>query len=663
MIMNNLNKLSGKFNKTSFLESFKNGLRPDDPITVSQFTEKYIYLPENSAMPGLINLDITPYFRKPLDDLTPGNGIKKLAIIGCVQIGKSNLGLCFGLSMMKISPGNTMFVLPRIGDAEDFSTERLTPMIKASPVLRDLIKMTGKSPDNKVAKKTYKGGFIFFAGAQSAASFRSKPIRFLYMDEIDEYPADCEGQGSPIALAENRTVSYKDTKKIVYTSTPTDENSLINKEYEKGTKERYYCPCPNCGGYQSLKFLSNLRYETVDNQDKELVKDSVYYECEFCQYKIKEVYKSDMLRKGEWRADKPDADFPSYRLNALYSPFITWDDCVKKYLLAKKDKSEMKTFVNTYLGEIYEEEQSKLDATVLFNRTKNGLNELELDPRIIVLTGAVDTQDDRLVIDIKGWGKNEECWTVYYKEIYGNLNEDTAWNTIKEIVERPYTHPSGIDLYVRYCAIDAGGHFTQKVYDFCSKNPKFKAIMGSRHNQKTLLSVPRKQDIIYKGQYRKDGIELSFVGTQIAKEEIYYRLGIENEGAKYIHFNKDLDQRYFDMLISEKCITIFKKGYPIKDWKLPSGARNESLDTFVYNFSIARALCHIELLDDVKYEQEYKNMFGDYGDKFFKSNKNEEEILKEEQKTKIEMINKLSNTTKKSPFKKGSGGFMSKYKR
>ena len=102
----------------------------------------------------------------------------------------------------------------------------------------------------------------------------------------------------------------------------------------------------------------------------------------------------------------------------------------------------MKTFVNTYLGEIYEEEQSKLDSTILFNRTKAGLKEFEIDPRIIVLTGAVDTQDDRLVIDIKGWGKNEECWTVYYKEIYGNLNEDTAWNTIKEIVERPYTHYS-----------------------------------------------------------------------------------------------------------------------------------------------------------------------------------------------------------------------------
>lgn len=150
----------------------------------------------------------------------------------------------------------------------------------------------------------------------------------------------------------------------------SNEYRVINMLGFERAKERYYCPCPKCGGFQSFKFLSNLRYETVDNQDKELVKDSVYYECEFCQYKIKEVYKSEMLKKGEWRADKPDADFPSYRLNALYSPFITWDDCVKKYLLAKKDKSEMKTFVNTYLGEIYEEEQSKLDSTILYSRTK-----------------------------------------------------------------------------------------------------------------------------------------------------------------------------------------------------------------------------------------------------------------------------------------------------
>ena len=364
----------------------------------------------------MINLDITPYFRKPLDCLTPGNGIKKIAFIGCVQIGKSNMGLCFGLSMMKIAPGNTMFVLPRIGDAEDFSVERLTPMLKASPILSSLIKMTGKSPDNKVGKKTYKGGFIYFSGANSAASFRSKPIRYLYMDEIDEYSPDVEGQGSPISLAENRTVSYKDTKKIVLTSTPTDENSLINKEYEKGTKEKYYIPCPSCGGHQVLDFKKGLKYKTINDENKELIKESIYYECEFCKHEIKEVYKRDMMIKGEWRADNPNADFPSFRLNALYSPFITWEDVIKKYLVALKDRQEMKTFTNTYLGEIYVEDETDLDAIKLKNKAENSeYKELQIPPEVIVLTGAVDvqghsgSQGNRLVIDIKGWGKNEEC--------------------------------------------------------------------------------------------------------------------------------------------------------------------------------------------------------------------------------------------------------------
>lgn len=649
-------KIIGKYNRNIFLESFSLGLKPDDPITVSDFVEKFIYLPENSAMPGLINLDITPYFRKPLNDLTPGNGIKKVVVIACVQIGKSQLGLCFALSMMRIAPGNTMVVLPRIGDSEDFSVERLTPILKASPYLASLIKMTGKSSDNKVGKKTYKGGFIYFSGANSGSSFRSKPIRYMYMDEIDEYPLDVEGQGSPIALAENRTVSYKDTKKILYTSTPTDENSAINKEYEKGTQERYFVPCPCCGGFQSLDFRKNLKYETVNNENKELIKESIYYQCDFCDHKIKEVYKRDMLIKGKWIADNPNADFPSYRLNALYSPFITWEDTIKKYLDALRDRQEMKAFINTYLGEIYVEESINLDANLLKKRAeKSNFREMELDPRVICMTSAVDTQDNRLVIDIKGWGKNEECFTILYKEIYGNLNNDEVWNQIKYLVERPYKHPSGIDLYIRYCAIDSGGHFGQKVYDFCSRNPKFKAIKGSSHKQRTLLSAPRKKDINYKGTYRKDGIELYSVGTELAKEEIYYRLKIEEDGARCIHFNKDLDERYFDMLISEKYITKYVGGRETKVWSLPNNKRNESLDTFVYNLAIAKELLHINLLDDIGYEKEYKKMFGDFGVKFINNEKEEELINKENNEKKMENIEKIAKVSKKwtSGSKKG----------
>lgn len=646
-------KLIGKYNKDILLKSFKLGIKPEEPITVSEFVEKNLYLPENSAMPGLISLDMTPYFKQPLNDLTPGNGIKKVVVIGCVQIGKSQLGICFALSMMKIAPGNTMIVMPRVGDAEDFSVERLTPIIKASPKIAELINMNSKSSDNKVGKKTYKGGFIYFAGAGSAASFRSKPIRYVYADEIDEYDENVEGQGSPLSLLENRTTSYKDTKKIVYTSTPTDENSLINKEYEKGNMSRYFCPCPKCGGHQVFDFKNGLKYEIVDNY---LVKDSIYYECEFCKHKIKEVYKRDMLIKGKWIADNPNADFPSYRLNALYSPFISWEDVIKKYLLALKDKQEMKAFINTYLGEIYIEEAITLDPAELKKRAeKSTFKELELDPRVIVLTGAVDVQDNRLVIDLKGWGKNEECFTILYKEIYGNLNnDDETWNQIKYLVERPYKHPSGVDLYVRYCAIDSGGHFTQKVYDFCSKNPKFKAIKGSSHKLNTLLSAPRKKDINFRGNYRKDGIELYSVGTEIAKEEIYYRLKIKEDGARCIHFNKDLDERYFKMLVSEKYLSKYINGRETKVWVPPKDKRNESLDTFVYNFAIAKELVHINLLDDITYEKEYKKMFGDFGVNFINSEKKEEELNKEINEEKIETIETLLKT--QNTKKKWTGG-------
>jgi len=435
----------------------------------------------------------------------------------------------------------------------------------------------------------------------------------------------------------------------------------------RGTKERYYCPCPFCGGKQTLDF-KNLKYQTINNNNKILIKDSVYYECIFCKGNIRNAHKQQMLIKGEWIADNKDADFPSYRLNALYSPWISFEKTISEYLESLEDIQRTKTFYNTYLGEIYEADSKILDPKKIIERSKkiDFLKEIELDSRIICLTGAVDTQDNRLCIDIKGWGKGEECWTVLYKEIQGNLNEDNVWNQIREIVYRDYKHPAGINLNIQYCAIDAGGHFTQKVYDFASRNSKFKVVRGSNHKQTTLLSVPRKQNINYKGTFKKDGIETYTIGTEIAKEEIYYRLKIEQEGIRYIHFNLDLDERYFDMLTSEKLVTKYVNGFPEKKWVKKNNDRNESLDTFVYNYAIARGLCHIDLLDDIMYEKKYKEIFGDYGVLFFEKEKTQEDLDKEKIKKKEEMINKINkkesfmNKTKRNS---SNGGFMSGFKK
>ena len=141
-----------------------------------------------------------------------------------------------------------------------------------------------------------------------------------------------------------------------------------------------------------------LVYYTINNENKELVSGSVYYQCEFCDYKIKEVYKRDMLIKGQWISDNPRADFPSYRLNALQSPFISWEDVVKKYLFGLRDRQEMKAFVNTYLGEIYVEEAINLVVTINIKEKKKSYISLLIILNILhVLIHSIEKRTKRLL--------------------------------------------------------------------------------------------------------------------------------------------------------------------------------------------------------------------------------------------------------------------------
>jgi phage terminase large subunit GpA-like protein len=57
---------------------------------------------------------------------------------------------------------------------------------------------------NGLLTKEFPGGVLFLTGSNSATGVKSRPIRWLFCDEIDEYPGDVDGQGDPIALAGKR---------------------------------------------------------------------------------------------------------------------------------------------------------------------------------------------------------------------------------------------------------------------------------------------------------------------------------------------------------------------------------------------------------------------------------------------------------------------------
>ena len=124
------------------------------------------------------------------------------------------------------------------------------------------------------------------------------PARYIGLDEIDAYVGDVQGEGEPCALAEKRASTFT-RRKILLTSTPTIKDaSRIEDEYLKSDQRKFFCPCPLCGFYQVLMF-KQLKFDS-----KKL--DKVQYECESCKGRFDETAKTTMLRKGEWRATKPE---------------------------------------------------------------------------------------------------------------------------------------------------------------------------------------------------------------------------------------------------------------------------------------------------------------------------------------------------------------------
>jgi phage terminase large subunit GpA-like protein len=196
------------------------------------------------------------------------------------------------------------------------SKMRIAPMIEASPRLRKKIRPSrSKDSGNTITQKEFPGGVLIMTGANSAVGLRSMPARFIMLDEVDGYPMDVDGEGSPISLAEKRASTFAN-RKILEISTPTiDGQSIIAFDFALTDQRYYHVPCPLCGVEQILMF-ENLRWEKGKYEN-------VTYECEHCGEHIQERFKTEMLAAGRWVATAPDNATPytiGYHISALYSP-------------------------------------------------------------------------------------------------------------------------------------------------------------------------------------------------------------------------------------------------------------------------------------------------------------------------------------------------------
>jgi phage terminase large subunit GpA-like protein len=213
-----------------FNKSFSDGLRPDVTLPVDQWAEENVILSTSNANePGRYRASRTPYMIQVMRDLSIQSPITKVVLMMGAQLSKTQVILnCLG-SYIDKSPGPILFVEPTDAIAKKVSNQRLGQMIQDCKALNKKVnEEKTKDQTNTMMAKTFPGGVLFMTGANSAAALRAMPIRFLAMDEIDAYPADVEGEGSPISLAEKRTTTFS-RRKIISTSTPTVKGlSLIH---------------------------------------------------------------------------------------------------------------------------------------------------------------------------------------------------------------------------------------------------------------------------------------------------------------------------------------------------------------------------------------------------------------------------------------------------
>ena len=540
------------------LRSSLNLLKPPPSLTVSAWADKFRVLsPEGSSEAGKFETS-RAVFQKEIMDVCADPSVQEVVVMSCSQVGKTETLLNTIGYYIAYEPAPILMVQPTLEMARSWSQDRLSTMVRDTPIITNKV-ADAKSRDagNTTLHKTFEGGHITACGANSPASLASRPIKIVMCDEVDRYPSTAGSEGDPVLLAKRRSATFWDSK-LIMTSTPTVSGaSRIERAYENSDQRKFYVPCIHCK-YSHIFEWKNVIF------DKEYLHNA-HLVCPKCKGKIDNADRIRSIAKGVWKASEKFTGIAGFHLSGLYSPWISLEEAVKEFLSAKKMPETLRVFVNTYLGESWEDEGERIDDLGLFKRKE----EYTVPDEVVLITAGVDIQDDRIEMEVVGWGLDEESWSLDYLRIYGDPSAPNIWNELDTHLSKTYN-----DMRIISCCIDSG-HHTNQVYKFCKPRlaRRIFAIKGQAGDAKTIVGRSSRNNIMR--------CPLFPVGVDTAKELIYSRLNIQNAGAGYCHFPMKYDEEYFKQLTAEKIVTKYRRGFKRREWVL-TRSRNEALDCRVY---------------------------------------------------------------------------------
>jgi phage terminase large subunit GpA-like protein len=567
-----------------YSQAAADGARPDPLLSVSEWADSYRTLSQRaSAEPGPWRTDRTPYLREIMDCLSPSSPVETVVLMKGAQIGGTECGNNWIGYVVHQAPGPMLSIQPTVEMAKRNSKQRIDPLIEESPMLRELVSdPRSRDSGNTMLAKEFPGGILVMTGANSAVGLRSMAARYLFLDEVDAYPGDVDGEGDPVNLALARTRTFARRKMFMISTPKITGRSRIEASFEDSDQRYYWVPCPHCHECQILKF-AHVRWPKGEPE-------KAIYVCEHCECQIENHEKHWMLPRGEWRPAAPGpGKAAGFHLSSLYSPvgWFSWADAAAMSEEAQKNPALLQVFINTVLGETWALQGEAPEWQRLYDRRE--------DYRIgtvpkggLFLTAGVDIQKDRIEVEIVAWGRGKESWSVDYEVLEGQTAEGTVWQKLITVLNTWYPIESGGVLPIVKFAIDSG-HATPEVYAWTRKYGGERAVVIKGDSRAAApISQPSAIDIGPQGNRVRSGIRVWPVNGSMIKEELYRWLRLDRPTEEsgepyppgYCHFPK-YGEEYFKQITAEQLVTRIVKGYRRTEWQ-KTRDRNEALDARTY---------------------------------------------------------------------------------
>ena len=561
---------------TAYQKAALGYLAPPEDITVSEWAEAHRVLDVRSAaMPGRWRNSITPYLVEIMDTLndfeTEETIFVKPAQVGGTEALLNRLGYAIAQD-----PGPALIVYPTDELGDSISDNRIAPMIESSPAIASHY----NERESSKRELQFDNMYVSISGANSPASLASKPIRYLFLDEVDKYPPATRKEADPISLARERTKTFVN-RKVYMCSTPTLRTGHIWKAKESADVEKhYYIPCPHCGAYIELNF-QNLKWPGdeagLDAADRA---ELAVYVCQECGCTISDAEKNRALALGEWRAVRNKgraARRVAYWINTLYSPFVRFSEIAKEFLTSKDDPDLLHNFTNSWLAEPWEDTKLKTNAELVLERQTDTPENI-LPPWTKLVTAGVDVQENCLYWTIRAWGDFLTSQNIAHGQAF-------SFGEIEQVMNLEYRKEDGTPFMVDLCLIDSGDQ-TDEVYDFCALNSEWALPCKGTSSQ---LSHYRLSTVNKTGS-RAYGMNLVLVDGGRYKDMIAGRLRKPNGKGSWMVY-QGCDEEYAKQVTAEhKVAQKNSKGQVSLIW-VPKGgndgADNHYLDCEVYCMAAA----------------------------------------------------------------------------